>query len=137
MPSPWSLLSLGTALNALAERISRMPGPGEIRSQQPARIIGRETGLSRLRGLVDPVPLASQVLLVTGEAGMGKTALLADAADRARLACLRVLRVTGQGSEAKLAFDGLHQLLPAVVSAAAGPPGRQVQVLPRAPGLAA
>jgi len=42
-----------------------MPGPGELRPQQPARIIGRETGLARLRGLVDQVPLASQVLLVT------------------------------------------------------------------------
>ena len=56
-----------------------MPGPGELPSQQPARIIGREAGLARLRGLVDPVPRASQVLLVTGEAGMGKTVLLADA----------------------------------------------------------
>src|SRR5258708_26039813 len=108
MPSPWSLLSLGTALNALAERISRMPGPGEIRSQQPARIIGRETGLSRLRGLVDPVPLASQVLLVTGEAGMGKTALLADAADPAPLAGLRGPRVPRPESESKLPFAGPH-----------------------------
>src|SRR5260370_42581399 len=91
MPGPWSLLSLGTALmNALAERISRMPGPGELRSQQPAPIIGRDAGLARLRGLVDPVPLASQVLLVIGEAGMGKTVLLADAADRGRSARPRV-----------------------------------------------
>ncbi len=114
-----------------------MPGPGEIRSQQPARIIGRETGLTRLRGLVDPVPLASQVLLVTGEAGMGKTALLADATDRARLAGLRVLRVTGRESESKLAFAGLHQLLRPVLSAAAGLPGRQAQALLGALGLAA
>jgi hypothetical protein len=42
-----------------------MPGPGELRPQQPGAIIGRETGLARLRGLVDQVPLASQVLLVT------------------------------------------------------------------------
>ena len=41
------------------------------------------TGLARLRALVDTVPQASQVLLVTGEAGMGKTVLLADTADRA------------------------------------------------------
>ena len=73
-----------------------MPGPGELPAQQPARIIGREAGLARLRGLVDPVPQASQVLLVTGEAGMGKTMLLADAAGRARLAGMRVLSVTGR-----------------------------------------
>jgi hypothetical protein len=124
MPGPWSLLSLGTALNALAERISRMPGPGELRPQPPAGIIGRETGLARLRGLVDQVPLASQVLLVTGEAGMGKTALLEDAAGRARAAGLRVLRVTGRESESKLAFAGLHQLLRPVLSSAGGLPGR-------------
>ena len=34
-----------------------MPGPGELPAQQPARIIGREAGLARLRALVDPVPL--------------------------------------------------------------------------------
>src|SRR6266446_6905115 len=136
MPGPWSLLSLGTALmNALAERISRMPGPGE--SQQAARIIGREAGLARLRGLVDPVPQASQVLLVTGEAGMGKTVLLADATERARSAGMRVLAVTGRESESRLAFAGLHQLLRPVLSAAAGLPGRQARALSGALGLSA
>jgi DNA-binding CsgD family transcriptional regulator len=122
-------------MNALAERISRMPGPGE--SQQPARIIGREAGLARLRGLVDPVPQASQVLLVTGEAGMGKTVLLADAARRARSAGMRVLAVTGRESESRLAFAGLHQLLRPVLSSAADLPGRQAQALTGALGLAA
>jgi hypothetical protein len=37
-----------------------MPGSRELRSQQPERIIGRETELARLRGLVDPAPRASQ-----------------------------------------------------------------------------
>jgi hypothetical protein len=133
-----SLLSLGTAMmDALAERISRMPGPGEPRSQQPARIIGREAGLAQLRGLVDQVQLASQVLLVTGAAGMGKTVLLAAAADRARSAGLRVLSVTGRESESNLAFAGLHQLLRPVLSSAAGLPGRQTQALTAALGLAA
>jgi DNA-binding CsgD family transcriptional regulator len=114
-----------------------MPGPGELPSQQPARIIGREAGLARLRGLVDPVPLASQVLLVTGEAGMGKTVLVADAAGRARSAGIRVLSVTGRESESRLAFAGLHQLLRPVLPSAAGLPGRQAQALAGALGLAA
>ncbi len=114
-----------------------MPGPGELRSQQPACIIGRDAGLARLRGLVDPVPLASQVLLVTGEAGMGKTVLIADAADRARLTGMRVLSVTGRESESRLAFAGLHQLLRPVLSSAASLPGRQAQALTAALGLAA
>jgi len=76
-----------------------MPGPGELPAQQPAPIIGRDAGLARLRALVDPVPPAGQVLLVTGEAGMGKSELLTDAAGRARSAGLRVLSVTGRESD--------------------------------------
>src|SRR5580658_2924081 len=114
-----------------------MPGPGELPSQQRARIIGRDAGLARLRGLVDPVPRASQALLVTGEAGMGKTVLLADAAERARAAGIRVLSVTGRESESRLAFAGLHQLLRPVLPAAAGLPGRQAQALLAALGLSA
>ena len=70
-----------------------MSGTGEPRSRRPARIVGRDAALARLRGLVDPVPRASQVLLMTGEAGMGKTVLLADVAGRARSAGMRVLSV--------------------------------------------
>jgi DNA-binding CsgD family transcriptional regulator len=114
-----------------------MPGPGELAAQQAARIIGRAAGLARLHGLVDQVPLASQVLLVTGEAGMGKTVLLADAAGRARSAGLRVLSVTGRESESRLAFAGLHQLLRPVLASSAGLPGRQAQALLGALGLAA
>ena len=114
-----------------------MPGPGELPAQQPAPIIGRDAALARLRGLVDPVPPASQVLVVTGEAGMGKTALLADAAERARSAGMRVLPVTGRESESKLAFAGLYQLLRPVLSGAAALPGRQAQALLSAVGLVA
>ena len=114
-----------------------MPGPGELPAQQPARIIGRDAGLARLRALVDPVPQASQVLLVTGEAGMGKSVLLADAAGRARSAGMRVLSVTGRESESRLAFAGLHQLLRPVLAGAAGLPGRQAQALLGALGLSA
>src|ERR1700741_4939074 len=114
-----------------------MPGPGELLAQQPAGIIGRDAELTRLHGLVDPVPPSSRVLLDTGEAGMGKTVLLADAAERARSAGMQVLRVTGRESESKLAFAGLHQLLRPVLSAAALLPGRQERALLGALGLAA
>ena len=114
-----------------------MPGPGGLPAQQHAPIIGRDAALARLRALVDPVPPSSRVLLVTGEAGMGKTVLLADAAGRARRAGMRVLPVTGRESEARLAFAGLHQLLRPVLPAAAGLPGRQAQALSGALGLSA
>jgi DNA-binding CsgD family transcriptional regulator len=114
-----------------------MPGPGELLEQQYAPIIGREAGLAWLRGLVEPVPRAGRVLLVTGDAGMGKTVLLEDAAGRARSAGMRVLWVTGRESESKLVYAGLHQLLRPVLSGAADLPGRQAQALLSALGLAA
>jgi DNA-binding CsgD family transcriptional regulator len=112
-----------------------MPGSGELRSRQPGPIIGREAEFARLRGLVDPVPRASQVLLVVGEAGMGKSVLLADAAERAGAAGMRVLSVTGRESESRLAFAGLHQLLRPALSGAAGLPSRQARALLGALGL--
>jgi DNA-binding CsgD family transcriptional regulator len=112
-----------------------MPGSGELRSQQPEGVIGREAEVARLRGLVDPLPQASQVLLVIGEAGMGKSVLLAGTAERARVAGMRVLAVTGRESESKLAFAGLHQLLRPVLSSAAALPVRQARALRGALGL--
>jgi DNA-binding CsgD family transcriptional regulator/tetratricopeptide (TPR) repeat protein len=109
-----------------------MPG---LQAERFGRIVGRDAGLARMRGLVDPVPRASQVLLVIGAAGMGKTVLLADAAERARSADMRVLRVTGRESESNLAFAGLHQLLRPVLSRAADLPDRQAQALLGALGL--
>ena len=112
-----------------------MPSSGELLAEPSALIVGRDAGLTRLRGLVDPAPSASRVLLVTGEAGIGKTVLLADTAERARAAGMRVLWVTGRESESKLVFAGLHQLLRPVLSAAAGLPGPQARALLGALGL--
>jgi predicted ATPase len=114
-----------------------MPGPGELSAQHAVLIVGRDAELARLRQLVDPVPVSSEVLLVTGEAGIGKTLLLADTADRAQLAGTRVMQVAGRESESRLAFAGLHQLLRPVLSAAKGLPERQAQALYRALGLSA
>jgi DNA-binding CsgD family transcriptional regulator/tetratricopeptide (TPR) repeat protein len=113
-----------------------MPGPGELLSH-PTRFVGREAAVARLRGLVDPVPQSSEILLVIGEAGMGKTALLAGAAEQARSAGMRVLRVTGRESESNLAFAGLHQLLRPLLPSMAGLPDRQAQALLGALGLSA
>ena len=114
-----------------------MPGLGEFFTQQPAPIIGRESALAGLHQLVDPALKASQVLVVTGEPGVGKTVLLADAADRARSAGMTVLKVTGRESESRLAFAGLHQLLRPVLPATALLPGRQERALLGALGLTA
>ncbi len=92
-------------------------------------LIGRDRELSRLRGFVDPPPAQSQVLVLLGDVGTGKTALLADATRQARMSGMRVLSVTGRESEANLAFAGLHQLLRPVLGRIESLPDRQAKAL--------
>ena len=89
-------------------------------------LIGRDSEVSLLRGLVDPPSGESRVLVLLGDAGMGKTALLADAARQARSTGMWVLSVTGREPEQYLAFAGLRQLLLPVLDRMADLPDRQV-----------
>ncbi len=72
------------------------------------QLIGRDQERSRLAGLLGDSP-AGPVLILRGEAGIGKTALLADLA--AAASGYRVLRAAGAEAEHDLPFAGLHQLL--------------------------
>jgi DNA-binding CsgD family transcriptional regulator/tetratricopeptide (TPR) repeat protein len=100
-----------------------------------ARLVGRDDELGRLRALVDPVPAGSRLLVVRGDAGMGKTALLADLASRAVDAGMRVLLVTGQKSEDTLAFAGLQQLLRPLLAGASRLPEPQATAILAVLGL--
>ncbi|MGH3254395.1 MAG: helix-turn-helix transcriptional regulator [Streptosporangiaceae bacterium] len=74
------------------------------------RLRGRSAEVSALAGLVAAVRAGeSRVLVVRGEAGVGKTALL-DYLARQAQGC-RVVRAAGVQSEIEFAFAGLHQLL--------------------------
>jgi len=65
------------------------------------------------------------VLVLLGEAGMGKTVLLADVgAGGPGRRGLRVLSAVGRESERDLAFAGLHQLLRPVLDRVAALPAR-------------
>jgi DNA-binding CsgD family transcriptional regulator/tetratricopeptide (TPR) repeat protein len=129
-----------TALGVASRREGRSGIAKRVLDEPPGRpgaIVGREDQLARLATLVDTAPTQGQVLLLLGDAGMSKSMLLANAADRARSAGLRVLRATGTESEASLAFAGLHQLLNPVIEATADLPQRQAQALLGALGLVA
>jgi hypothetical protein len=95
-----------------------------------AGLVGRERECAAIQGVLDRA-LASEgsALVVRGEPGIGKTALLEHAAQRAGE--MMLLRATGVEAEADLAFAGLYGLarpildnldeLPAVQRAALAP----------------
>jgi hypothetical protein len=104
---------------------------------------GRASGLTDRRGecgmldqLVGAVRAGgSRVLVVHGEPGVGKSALLDYLAGRA--AGCRVVRAAGVESEMELAFAGLHQLLAPVLDHLERLPVPQRDALRTAFGLSA
>lgn len=74
-------------------------------------LVGRAREVALLDDFVRTATEAGGVLLLTGEAGMGKSALLEAAAGTGRQIGARVLRASGVEFEAGLAYAGLHQLL--------------------------
>jgi DNA-binding CsgD family transcriptional regulator len=76
-----------------------------------ATLIGREYETRLLSGLVERVRDGGGAVVVRGEAGIGKSALLAEASGFAAAGGLRVLTTVGVQSEAQIAYSGLYQLL--------------------------
>ncbi|MCY0917396.1 LuxR C-terminal-related transcriptional regulator [Streptomyces sp. H27-G5] len=97
---------------------------------------GRNAERDRIEQLlVDARQGKSGALLLHGDAGIGKTALLDHAADRED--GTRVLRVEGIESEMELAFGGLHQLFLPVLDLVDGLPQPQAAALRAVFGLTA
>jgi predicted ATPase len=73
-------------------------------------LVGREVERARIDALLEAGRRGrTRTLVVAGEPGIGKTALLGDAVERAT--GMRVLRVTAVEAESALPFAGLHALL--------------------------
>ena len=80
-------------------------------------MIGRESERSLLAQAVDSARGGrAAVLVVTGEPGIGKSLLLADAGSYAATAGLRVVQVRGVQAERDVPYAGLHLLLSSLVS---------------------
>src|SRR5258706_8096796 len=103
------------------------------RARAPA-LRGRSGECGVLDRLIEAVRAGeSQALVVSGEPGVGKTALLEYLVDRA--SDCRVVRATGVESEMELAYAGLHQLLAPMLDRLERLPAPQRGALQRAFGL--
>jgi hypothetical protein len=93
---------------------------------------GRDTERARLRALLDGARDGrAGALLVHGEPGVGKTALLDDLVGAATAEGVRLLSTQGLESESPLAFGALHRLLRPVtglLDRVPGPQGRALRV---------
>ncbi|GAA3507896.1 LuxR family transcriptional regulator [Streptosporangium album] len=100
-------------------------------------ILGRAAELSRIEGLLGAVDgTGPQVLVLTGEAGAGKSTLVGWTAEQGLARGLRTLRVRGSEAEAGLGLSGIHQLLHPLLPGDALPVNQR-KALDRAFGMAA
>jgi DNA-binding CsgD family transcriptional regulator len=91
-------------------------------------LVGRTAELARIDALMDDARAGrGTVLVLTGEPGVGKSALLRAAVERA--SDVRVLRAAGVEYEAELPFSGLHELLHPVLPLVEDLPGPQAAAL--------
>ncbi|WP_406490340.1 helix-turn-helix transcriptional regulator [Streptomyces phaeochromogenes] len=97
--------------------------------------VGRDAELARLFHAVDSAS-ANPVVMLVGDMGTGKSALLDRAVRRAEAGGARVLRAEGSESEASLAFSALHQLLRPAPAAVDVLPERQRAAIQDAFGVA-
>lgn len=74
-------------------------------------LIGRDRDIERLASFIDHASGQGGAMLVSGDPGVGKTALLDVAARHAESSGTRLLRATGAEFEANVSFAGLNQLL--------------------------
>ena len=73
-------------------------------------LVGRDVEAARVDAIIQGLPDRGAALVVSGEPGVGKSALLHYARARADAVGLRTLTAVGVESEAELAFAGLMSL---------------------------
>ena len=88
---------------------------------------GREQELGRIDRLIDRIADGGTAMLVRGEAGIGKSALLRHVERLAASRQIGVMRAAGVQSETHLAFAGLHFMLRPAIAHLDRLPGRATQ----------
>jgi DNA-binding CsgD family transcriptional regulator len=112
--------------------------PGTARqAEQDVRPVlrGRGRELARLRDLINGIGSRGGALVLRGDAGIGKSALLAQATAFAAEHDLRIASTRGTPSEAQLAFAGIHQLLHPMLGVIGLLPAPQRRALENAFGI--
>jgi DNA-binding CsgD family transcriptional regulator len=74
-------------------------------------LVGRDRECTRIQALLDGIDRAGAALLVRGEPGIGKSALLDHTAEQASARGFRVLRTVGVHAETHMPYSGLQELL--------------------------
>ena len=92
-------------------------------------LVGRDAELEALAGMVSRISDRGGAIIVLGEPGVGKSALLLATARLGRSSGLQVLETTGVESETQLPFAGLHQLVRPLLGSLADLPDVQQQAL--------
>jgi len=98
-------------------------------------LVGRDIETDQVCALVDRAHGGGGALVVCGEAGIGKSALLEHARARANKVGAQTLLTVGVESEAELAFAGMHQLLRPIIGQAELLPSPQRGALEAAFGV--
>jgi DNA-binding CsgD family transcriptional regulator/tetratricopeptide (TPR) repeat protein len=80
-------------------------------------LVGRHAEMERLHALVNRLHEGGGALVISGEAGIGKSAMLGHVREHAQAMGTTVLATAGVESEAELGFAGLHQLLFPIIGA--------------------
>jgi predicted ATPase len=89
-------------------------------------LIDRTAEMEAVQGFLDGVRSGSSgVLVLTGQPGIGKTALLRETAQRAGTRGMRLAHATGSEGERRFDFAGLHQLLVPFLDGLPGLPAPQ------------
>ena len=78
-----------------------------------AELTGREDELRRVQRFVEAVPSGARALLITGEAGVGKTSLWQAAVERSRAAGMRAVAARPAEAETSFAYAALGGLVDA------------------------
>ncbi len=99
-------------------------------------VIGRERETSALRDAVGHVDSGGSAFVIDGEAGIGKSSLVADVLEHASLRGLRTLTTTGTLAESAEPYSALHMLLYPLRGGIANLPSPQRRALDVAFGVA-